>query len=185
VSRINTQKTEHVLIRYSSYNLFNLAQSCTLCFYLPLSEQAFQELQVDNDIINTIRLNTTQIEQNDVWTCCSNSGLFSSASYYDLMFQGVVVQPIFPKLWKCKCVPKMKVFTWLLLINRFNTHDMMIRRHWHLQSEPNCVTRGLLETRDHLFIECPFAMVLKASAKQRLGVQALPLCLGKMAALGT
>jgi hypothetical protein len=126
-------------------------------FYLPLSEQAFQELQAINGIVLSVRMNANQLELHDSWTYCYNSGLFSSANYYKVMFQGVIVQPIFPKLWKCKCVPKMKVFTWLM--DRLNTRDMMLRRHWHLQSGPHCVmcSNGTLETRDHLFIDCPFA----------------------------
>jgi hypothetical protein len=53
----------------------------------------------------------------------------------------------------------MKVFAWLLLMDRLNTRDMMIRRHWQLQTGANCVmcNQNHLETRDHLFIECPFA----------------------------
>ena len=75
------------------------------------------------------------------------------------MFKSVTVDSIFPKLWKCKCIPKLKVFAWLLLMDRLNTRDMIIRRHWHLNSGPNCVlcNQDTLETRDHLFIDCPFA----------------------------
>jgi hypothetical protein len=53
----------------------------------------------------------------------------------------------------------MKVFAWLLLMDRLNTRDMMIGRHWYLPTGANCVmcNQNHLETRDHLFIECPFA----------------------------
>jgi hypothetical protein len=52
---------------------------------------------------------------------------------------------------------KLKVFLWLLLIDRLN--DIMLRKHWHIESGPECTLCDdeLLETRDHLFFECEFA----------------------------
>lgn len=46
-----------------------------------------------------------------------------------LMFAGLECPSIFKKIWKRKCMPKLKVFIWLLLVDRLNTHDMLDRRH--------------------------------------------------------
>jgi hypothetical protein len=53
----------------------------------------------------------------------------------------------------------MKVFDWLSFMDRLNTKDMMLRRHWHVEGGPNRVLCSLdqSETRDHLFFDCPFA----------------------------
>src|SRR4051812_16534145 len=100
---------------FLDYSPLLFSQIFLFRFYLSLSEQAIQKLRSVVGMIHTVRLNATQTEQSDMWTYCWNSGLFSWANYYKLMFQGVMVEPIFPKIWKRKCVPKMKVFTWLLL----------------------------------------------------------------------
>jgi hypothetical protein len=55
---------------------------------------------------------------------------------------------------------KLRVFAWLLLMDRLNTRDLMLRKQWHIDSGPACsmcVTHDL-ETRDHLFFTCPFAV---------------------------
>jgi hypothetical protein len=103
-------------------------------FYLPLSHMAFQELHTISDMILALRHNQNHLEIQDAWIFNYNSGVYSSNSFYKLMFSGLPVEPVFPKLWKCKCVPKMKVLTWLVLMDRLNIRDMILRRHWHLQS---------------------------------------------------
>ena len=52
-----------------------------------------------------------------------------------------------------------QVFHWLLFMDRLNTTDMMVRRHWHVEGGKDCVmcSNGQLESRDHLFFSCPFA----------------------------
>jgi hypothetical protein len=62
-------------------------------------------------------------------------------------------------IWKSKMLPKLKVFSWLLYNDRLNTRDLMIRKHWQLNSGSGCVLCAThrLETRDHLFFGCSFA----------------------------
>lgn len=45
------------------------------------------------------------------------------------------------------------------MIDRLNTRDLMLRKHWHLDSGPECVLcqENILETRDHLFFDCVMA----------------------------
>ena len=49
---------------------------------------------------------------------------------------------------------KIKVFAWMLIMDRLNTKDMVERRQWHLDDGVNCVICPLQarETRDHLFL---------------------------------
>ena len=62
-------------------------------------------------------------------------------------------------IWKSRCLPKLKVFLWLLLKDRLNTKDLMVRKHWHVEGGHSCVLcdDDVLETRDQLFFTCPFA----------------------------
>lgn len=55
---------------------------------------------------------------------------------------------------------KIKAFAWLLLNDRLNTRDMLLRRHWRSPDDDNfcpiCPTQTL-EVRDHLSFTCVFA----------------------------
>lgn len=75
------------------------------------------------------------------------------------MFSGLRVSPLFSMIWKSKCLPKQKVFMWLLLVDWLNSRDMMERRHWTLDSGVNCALcqTSPRETRLHLFFNCRFA----------------------------
>lgn len=55
---------------------------------------------------------------------------------------------------------KIKVFAWLLLFDRLNTRDMLVRRQWRSLQEDNtcplCHAQAW-EHRDHLFFTCLFS----------------------------
>lgn len=57
-----------------------------------------------------------------------NAGRFTPSSY-KFLFAGLEVDPIFSKLWKNKCMTKLKVFAWLFLMDRLNTRGLMLRKH--------------------------------------------------------
>ena len=48
---------------------------------------------------------------------------------------------------------KVKVFAWLVVMDRINTKDMIQCRHWKIDDTPDCVLchAHLLEDRNHLF----------------------------------
>jgi hypothetical protein len=73
------------------------------------------------------------------------------------MFAGLNASPVFKRLWKSKGLHR--VFVWLFLMDHLNTRDMMDRRHWHLNSGLHCAmcNTNHRETREHLFLNCPFA----------------------------
>jgi hypothetical protein len=60
-------------------------------------------------------------------------------------------------IWKSKCVPKIKFFTWLLLNDRLNTRNISRRRGKFLEEGYSCVLchDGNEETVEHLFFNCP------------------------------
>jgi hypothetical protein len=64
------------------------------------------------------------------------------------------------EIWKSKALPKLKVLCWLLMMDRLNMRELMLRKNWNLDSGPDCALclRADLETRDHLFFGCDFAL---------------------------
>jgi hypothetical protein len=56
-------------------------------------------------------------------------------------------------------MPKLKVFSWLLFMDRLNTKDIMDRKSWNVEGDLNCVLceEQQRESRDHLFFGCEFA----------------------------
>ena len=125
-------------------------------FALPLSEQAFQEYLAMSAADNLEHLN----DESDRWTYVWGNGIFSSHKIYAMNFSHVHV-PVYTKwIWKSSCTMKVKVFGWLLLINRLNTYDMLDRRHCSPQNASLlCVlcSTGSRETTLHLFFHCPFS----------------------------
>ena len=79
--------------------------------------------------------------------------------FYEFIFAQVQCHVAIKGLWKSKCLPKLKVFLWLMYYDRLNTKDIMCRKQWILDDGPNCnlCNRGEPETRDHLLFDCPFA----------------------------
>jgi hypothetical protein len=59
-----------------------------------------------------------------------------------------------------KCSNKLKVFSWLLLMDRLNTRNLLRRRNFQIENgNYNCVLcrENLEETALHLFFTCPFS----------------------------
>ena len=94
-------------------------------FHLPLSVQAHEELRALQQDVSSVTLS----EGKDVWICTWGAQLFKTTDYYKFFFREVNAHAAFGWLWKAKSVPKIKVFGWLLLMDRLNTRDMMQRRH--------------------------------------------------------
>jgi hypothetical protein len=65
---------------------------------------------------------------------------------------------VFQIIWKSKCTPRIKFFTWLILVDRLNTKTMLRRRNIGDRQDDNCVlcSTGEEETIEHLFFSCPF-----------------------------
>lgn len=54
---------------------------------------------------------------------------------------------------------KLKMFMWLLMMDRLNTREMLQRSHFTVHGEPECVmcSDAALEDTTHLFFSCSFA----------------------------
>lgn len=100
------------------------------------------------------------VNKNDVWSYIWGNMKYSSQKFYALNFRAVKPTVHYLWLWKCKAVSKMKVFGWLLLMNRLNTKFMLDHKNC---APPNyglsCVLCQSTAVEDliHLFFLCPFA----------------------------
>ncbi|XP_037405530.1 uncharacterized protein LOC119268121 [Triticum dicoccoides] len=139
-----------------SVHEFLISQDIFSMFFLPLSQEAAQELHVLEDWIMALDRN---INIPDVWVWPGKSGAFSAKSFYTLMHSHLpTIQPC-KWLWKSRCTLKIKVFGWLLFFDRLNTKDLLIRRHWRSPLNDNlCVICQELSYEDmlHLFFNCNF-----------------------------
>jgi hypothetical protein len=123
-------------------------------FYLPLSTEAFHEFQQLEMLLHSNQLSADR----DVWVY-SWGDSYTSARCYKHMHEDLVVMPAFKWLWKSCCMLRVKFFAWLLLVDRLNTRDLLVRRHWNVTPDKHCVlcpTRTY-EDRFHLFFECNFS----------------------------
>jgi hypothetical protein len=62
--------------------------------------------------------------------------------------------------WDSSCANKIKVFAWLLLMDRLNVRNILRRKKHKLQrNDYSCVmcTNQCEETTFHLFFSCPFS----------------------------
>ena len=126
-------------------------------FFLPLSVQAYEEYKVFLEDVTQISLNSMV----DKWTYIWGNDLYSSQKFYKLSFWSIQPAVTLPWIWSSKLYMKVKVFAWLLFLDRVNTRDLLERRHCKPPNVPvTCVlcSLGLRETREHLFFQCPFAI---------------------------
>jgi len=133
-----------------------LSEDLDSIFNLPLSQVAHDQLL---DLHPFIQYVSYDPERKDVWTFIWGNATYSSRKYYKMVFQNYHPSPIFKKIWKLKCTPRLKFFAWLLFVDRLNTRNMLVRGHFHVQPNSFCVlcTTNTHEDLDHLFFNCPFA----------------------------
>jgi hypothetical protein len=127
-----------------------LSEDISSCFALPLSVEAFQELQEINQLVEATHIDTTATDQRVfVW-----GEKYTSSRYYKFLFERVPRDKALNSIWTSKALPKLKVFLWLLMHDRLNTRDIMIRKHWKVDSGPECILYNStsVETRNHLFL---------------------------------
>ena len=95
-------------------------------FNLPLSAQAFQELNELQEILH----NPSAAEAKDCWTWRLNhKGQYTSKKFYTLVHDPIQANPLLNWIWKSCCILKTKVFACLVIMDRLNTKDMILRRH--------------------------------------------------------
>lgn len=127
---------------------------------LPLSIQAYEQLQDLQGIIQQIPASSDKDQWSYIW---GNNSFFAAKTYKTIIGQRSV-HLAFRWIWKCKCQMKHKVFFWLLIIHRLSTRDLLGRRNMQLESYTCdlCILHKR-ETVPHLFLRCNFAKACQAS----------------------
>ena len=109
---------------------------------------------------------------NEFFWNLTESRKFTTASAYRLQFLGSTRSPALEIIWKVWAPAKIKLFAWLLSINRLLTVDRLLARQW-----PNnyfCpLCRRNLEISIHLFKDCQWSRQLWAAAAVRLAIPSL------------
>lgn len=93
-------------------------------FHLPLSNQAIQEWGNLNNRLQSLQI----VTESDKWSYVWNSDWYQSKKVYLMFFQHLQVARPISILWKSKCTMKLKVFLWLMLMNRLNTKEMLQKK---------------------------------------------------------
>ena len=92
-------------------------------FSLPLSELAFQEINQLSSMLGEISLDN---EGKDTWAWRHRKkSEYSAKKIYDSVHQPVLANPILSGVWKSCCTMTIKMFAWLVIMDRFNTKDMI------------------------------------------------------------
>lgn len=123
-------------------------------FHLPLSRLAYEELSQLQFLLSSNPIT----DQKDVWTYRWGEK-YSSSKFYALIHQHLAVPAVYHWLWKSSCIMKTKVFAWLLLSDRLNTKNLLLRRNWKVTEDYSCVLCPTQshEDRLHLFFGCTFS----------------------------
>ena len=131
------------------------AEDLDSIFFLPLSQQALQELE---DLQAQLQVLPYNEEAKDIWVPAWGAR-YTSRRFYSHVFSNMESHPIFKAVWKSRCTPRVKFFAWLILVDRLNTKSMLRRRHLNILDDTLCIMcdSGAEETIDHLFFECSFA----------------------------
>jgi hypothetical protein len=90
-------------------------------FYLPLSDEAYQQFQELLQLLNDLHLQA----EPDQWTYIWGSSGFSPKKAYMHLTGSPQVHPVFRWLWKTCCQNKRKIFFWLLLKDRLSTRQLL------------------------------------------------------------
>ena len=104
-------------------------------FQLPLSEHAHVELQCLSQCLDNIAGDRLL---SDCWSWnASKKSQYTTKKYYDLVHRPIVANPILNWIWKSCCTMSIKMFAWLVIMDRVNTKDMIQRRHWRIEDGLN------------------------------------------------
>ena len=124
-------------------------------FYLPLSNQAYQEWQELQGIIATVQPSN----EKDSWVY-KWGHKYSAKKFYNFCFQDINPPAPLLWIWKSKLWPKLKFFLWLLMVDRLNTRNMLKRRKFNIGNNFDCplCDSGQEETLEHLFFKCQFSI---------------------------
>ncbi|KAJ3703386.1 hypothetical protein LUZ61_007091 [Rhynchospora tenuis] len=113
----------------------------------------------------SVSINSLGTDPSQSWRW-TNSGIYTSASAYTILFNPRISSPYHRKLWKLRVPPKVKIFIWLLLQDRLLTQSNLLLRNWPTNEGCPCCLAGPLKTAHHLFLDCPLASSIWTSVQQ-------------------
>ena len=144
-----------------SVQQFLLLEHQTQHFHLPISLEATVELE---EINSWLHETTIESWRHDEWVTSWGDTGFKAKNFYRICFKEENPPRFITNIWKSKCILKHKVFAWLMFMDRINTRDMLIRRHWNIGDDHSCLLcpNNILEDRAHLIFHCPFSQIFWA-----------------------
>lgn len=144
------------LDKLQSISQFVLAADWITAFYLPLSAEAFAEFEQLKVLLQGLVL---QSATNDKWISTIGKGDLKPSTVYKQNFRHIDTHAPSCWIWRSKCQSKHKFFAWLLLHDRLNTRDMLLRRKWNVTDNYECVLCPAHQHEDwrHLFFNCQFS----------------------------
>ena len=125
-------------------------------FHLPLSAQAYQELLSVQSLLQDLDIDH---QASNRWVWGKDAKAYTAKRYYIHIHSTITPNPLLNWIWRSCCTMKIKMFAWMLIMDRLNTHDMLERHHWNVSDSNLCVlcNARLKEDRDHLFFNCLFS----------------------------
>jgi hypothetical protein len=130
-------------------------------FHLPMSVQVFQEYQQLQLIIQQLQIS---VETKDSWEYIwgGGGGHPSVASkFYHLPYKHMHPLKPFIWIWDSKCSNKLKVFSWLLMLDKLNVRNILRRKKFKVEgNDYSCplYANNHEETTFHHFFLCPFSL---------------------------
>jgi hypothetical protein len=122
-----------------------------------LSVQAFQEYQELQQLIQQLQISP---EIRDSWTYIWGNSTYMASKFYHLPYKHFQPPRPYIWIWDSKCCNKLKVFVWLLLMDRLNVRNILGRKNFKIQGNNyNCELcfKNVEETTFHLFFTCDFS----------------------------
>jgi hypothetical protein len=91
-------------------------------FHLPLSVQAFQEYQQLQQVLQNLQVDNSS---RDSWEYIWGNSKYTAARFYHHTFKHFHPPNLFIWLWDSKCSNKIRVFAWLLMMDRLNVRNIL------------------------------------------------------------
>lgn len=92
-------------------------EDLSTCFAVPISVEAFHEWQQVSQLLMDTPLSENAVDRRTfVW-----GDKYTPSRYYNFLFQRLPKDIALNAIWKSRALPKLKVFTWLLMMDWLNT----------------------------------------------------------------
>lgn len=118
-------------------------------------------------LLNDITLSNEKDQIRWKWTA---SGIYTTASAYQIQFEGSFPDFRASTLWQARTEPKCRFFAWLAVHERIQTADNLIKKRW--PCDPSCALCYCIpETAEHLLTHCNFAEAVWDKVVQALDIQ--------------